>query len=52
MKSSSNLENADALTNFLILDHLEKAGVSLDVRNQLAKEVFSSFSFSLPYLEF
>jgi len=39
MKSSSNLDNSEALTSFLILDHLEKAGVSLSVRNQLAQEL-------------
>jgi len=39
MKSNANSDNIEALTFFLILDHLEKAGVSLEVRNILAKEV-------------
>ena len=33
--------NIEALTSFLILDHLEKAGIPADVRKKLSEEVSS-----------
>ena len=50
MKPAYASEKVEALTSFLIIDHLEKEGISSPLRRRLTKEVrLYPYSFSLTF---